>query len=165
MSPECRGGIFSRPNSYDTAKNDVWSLGVVLVNLTTGRNPWRQASSTDETFVAFLRDSNFLKTILPISDDANEVLKACFEIDPMRRASVWRLREMVKRVRTWTMDEDEIRTAGDHVRAVVENEFEKAAGSGKDVVQRIKERARKHEEETKYVHLLTLFLSLTSNQD
>ena len=156
MSPECRGGIFSRPASYDTAKNDVWSLGVVLVNLTTGRNPWRQASSTDDTFVAFLRNPDFLKTILPISDDANEVLKACFELDPLRRASIWRLREMVKRVRTWTMDEDEIRTAGKHVRAVVENEFEKAAGGGKEVVQRMKERARRQEEERKYVQLLHL---------
>ncbi|KAL7416306.1 kinase-like domain-containing protein [Mrakia frigida] len=142
MSPECRGGIFSRPVSYNTAANDVWSLGVILVNLTTGRNPWRQASSTDDNFVAFLRDVDFLQTILPISSATNEILQACFEVDPVRRVSIWRLREMVKRVRRWTMEDNEISKAGEHVKAVA-GEFGAAQGA-KERAQRIK--ARRAEE-------------------
>ena len=40
---------------YASSANDVWSLGVILVNLTCGRNPWKQASFDDSTYRAFTR--------------------------------------------------------------------------------------------------------------
>lgn len=76
------------PYNYDCASNDVWSLGVILVNLTCGRNPWKQASDRDATYRAFLEDPDFLKTILPITDELNDILKKVFERDPARRITI-----------------------------------------------------------------------------
>jgi serine/threonine protein kinase len=80
---------------YATAPNDVWSLGVILVNLTCGRNPWKKASPEDSTFRAFLKDSDFLSTILPISSELNDILRRVFECDPRRRISLQDLRDLI----------------------------------------------------------------------
>ncbi|KAF8595574.1 kinase-like protein, partial [Ceratobasidium sp. AG-I] len=91
------------PN-YDTLANDVWTLGVVLVNLSTGRNPWEAASPLDATFTSFCADpANFLPTILPISGEANAVLVRVFERDQAKRCSLAELKEMVLSVKRWTL--------------------------------------------------------------
>ncbi|KAE8391386.1 hypothetical protein BDV23DRAFT_182680 [Aspergillus alliaceus] len=33
---------------YESAPSDDWSLGVILVNLTCGRNLWKRASADDK---------------------------------------------------------------------------------------------------------------------
>ncbi|KAF9183880.1 hypothetical protein BGZ49_004487, partial [Haplosporangium sp. Z 27] len=73
LSPECQGGYNEPVKSYDSAANDVWSLGVILINLVFGRNPWKQAWLKDETFAAYAENNDFLKTILPMSDELNEI--------------------------------------------------------------------------------------------
>lgn len=88
MGPECQGGIMGRPTSYNTAANDVWSLGVILVNLVCGRNPWKQASASDETFREYLRNPNFLREILPVSDSLNSILKRVFSPFPEKRCQL-----------------------------------------------------------------------------
>ncbi|KAI8926008.1 kinase-like domain-containing protein, partial [Entophlyctis helioformis] len=39
-----------RPAPYSPAANDVWSLGVILINLLTGKNPWVEPSPKDKHF-------------------------------------------------------------------------------------------------------------------
>lgn len=92
MSPEC---LQSNPKPYASAPNDVWSLGVILVNLCCGRNPWKKASPEDSTFLAFLKDREFLRTILPLSPELNGILKLIFECDPHKRISIPELRKLV----------------------------------------------------------------------
>ncbi|KAH9845651.1 Protein kinase [Teratosphaeria destructans] len=82
---------------YASAPNDVWSLGVILVNLVCGRNPWKRASMDDPTFRAFVRDRNFLQSILPISSDLNFILRRIFEIDPRKRITLDELRDLIVR--------------------------------------------------------------------
>ncbi|KAL2436531.1 Negative regulator of sexual conjugation and meiosis [Exophiala dermatitidis] len=95
MSPECQQAP-SRPYArYAAAPNDVWSLGVILVNLTCGRNPWKKASPEDSTFRAFLKDPKFLSSILPISPELNLILRRIFECDPNKRITLQELREMI----------------------------------------------------------------------
>lgn len=91
MSPECLDQTSKKP-SYRCAPNDIWSLGVILVNLTCGRNPWKQASIEDSTYRAFTRNRNFLKTILPLSDELNDILVRIFERNPEDRISVTELK-------------------------------------------------------------------------
>ncbi|KAL9079941.1 MAG: hypothetical protein Q9159_007684, partial [Coniocarpon cinnabarinum] len=95
MSPECQDPRPKPFSGYASAPNDVWSLGVILVNLACGRNPWKRASPDDSTFAVFLRNRNFLKTILPITDDLNLILRAIFECDPSKRISIPVLRQMI----------------------------------------------------------------------
>ncbi len=108
---ECQGGIFDRLDSYSTQSNDIWSLGVILVNLTCGRNPWRQACPNDETFRAFLQNPNFLRSILPISNSLNYVLRRIFEVDPHLRLTLKQLRVLIEDMDSFNMSEAELRNA------------------------------------------------------
>ncbi|CAE6427131.1 unnamed protein product [Rhizoctonia solani] len=121
MSPECYGDPDSPVTSpaYSTRANDVWTLGVVLVNLTTGRNPWEAASPLDATFKSYCDDpANFLPSILPITPAANEVLIRVFEKDQRKRISIPELREMVARVERWTLRGHELDGAAEGARDV-----------------------------------------------
>jgi serine/threonine protein kinase len=94
MSPECLDHAARKPY-YLCAPNDVWSLGVILVNLTCGRNPWKQASIEDSTYRAYSRDPDFLKTILPLTDGLNDILRRIFTQNPEQRISLADLRERI----------------------------------------------------------------------
>lgn len=94
MSPECLDQSSKRPFYY-CAPNDVWSLGVILVNLTCGRNPWKQASFDDDTYRAYTRSQDFLKTILPVSDELNDILGRIFTRNPDQRITLPELRDRI----------------------------------------------------------------------
>ncbi|WRT65228.1 uncharacterized protein IL334_002171 [Kwoniella shivajii] len=111
IAPECLGDWFPENTSYPTRPVDVWSLGVILVNLVCGRNPWRIASPSDESFNSFLNDPTFLRRILPISSQCLFVLQQIFTIDPAERISLAALRKLVLEVETFSMGEEELRYA------------------------------------------------------
>lgn len=117
LSPECQGGLFERVDRYSTEMNDIWSLGVILVNLTCGRNPWRQACPNDETFRAFVGNPDFLRTILPISRATNHILKGLFALDPAHRTPLSELRRQVMAVETFTMTPEELKHAHSAAKA------------------------------------------------
>ncbi|KAH8168808.1 protein kinase domain-containing protein [Sarocladium implicatum] len=94
MSPECLQPSSRKP-FYRCAPNDVWSLGVILVNLTCGRNPWKQASFQDSTYRAFARDPSFLQTILPLTDELNDILGRIFHPSPEQRITLQELRARI----------------------------------------------------------------------
>ncbi|MCO5598696.1 hypothetical protein L7F22_052794 [Adiantum nelumboides] len=109
MGPECQGGISTHLEKYSTAANDVWSLGVILVNLICGRNPWKQACVDDETFREYLRNPDFLMDILPISKQTNSLLKRVFTVREDWRCSLAELRSMVHQVERFTATQSELR--------------------------------------------------------
>lgn len=85
----------TRKPYYMCAPNDVWSLGVILTNLTCGRNPWKQASFQDSTYRAFARSPDFLKTILPLTDELNDILGQVFHPNPELRITLSDLRNKI----------------------------------------------------------------------
>ncbi|OAX42428.1 kinase-like protein [Rhizopogon vinicolor AM-OR11-026] len=99
MSPECQGGDFAPTGSYSPLFNDIWSLAIILLNLATGRNPWKSASSSDPTFQAYLQDPpNFLPTVLPISPEVNEILCRMLEVDWRHRLTLAEVRMAIQDV-------------------------------------------------------------------
>jgi serine/threonine protein kinase len=107
---ECLGDWFPQNTSYPTRSGDVWSLGVILVNLVCGRNPWRIASPTDESFNSFLADPRFLRKILPVSEDCLYILTQIFTLDPSQRIDLASLRELILQVECFDMGEEELRS-------------------------------------------------------
>jgi serine/threonine protein kinase len=93
MSPECHKR--SGASCYESGPNDVWSLGVILVNLTCGRNPWKRAEPRDETYAAYLRDPHFLQSILPLSNELDTILRRIFEPNPRKRITLSELRDAI----------------------------------------------------------------------
>ncbi|OWP03228.1 hypothetical protein B2J93_2960 [Marssonina coronariae] len=94
MSPECLDHSSDKV-AYRCAPNDVWSLGVILVNLTCGRNPWKQASVEDPTYRAFTWNPDFLRTILPLSGELSEILGLVFQRNPAQRITVSELKRRI----------------------------------------------------------------------
>lgn len=109
IAPECLGEWFPSRATYPTRPGDVWSLGIILVNLVCGRNPWRIAAPSDESFGAFIKDPEFLRRILPISEECLDILTCIFTIDPADRISLPELRKLILSVESFTMNEEELR--------------------------------------------------------
>ncbi|KAF9482300.1 kinase-like protein [Pholiota conissans] len=105
MSPECQGGEFAPTGHYSPMSNDIWSLGIILLNLATGRNPWKSATPGDPTFQAYLRDPMaFLPSVLPISPEINEILVRMLEVDWRERASIREVRYAIEEITSFYSD-------------------------------------------------------------
>jgi serine/threonine protein kinase len=99
---ECQTSSPKAYSCYASAPNDVWSLGVILVNLTCGRNPWKRASFEDSTFRAYMKDPKFLRSILPLSTELDSILKRIFEFNPAKRITIAELRDLIVRCPRFT---------------------------------------------------------------
>lgn len=113
---ECQGATAAQPTpcinnthpqqplkGYSTQKNDIWSLGVILINLTAGRNPWKQATVKNATFAAYVRNPrHFFRTILPcISEELERILLRIFCLNPARRISLPELRLYIQKCQSF----------------------------------------------------------------
>ncbi|TNY18928.1 kinase-like domain-containing protein [Rhodotorula diobovata] len=157
MSPECQGGLFQRLSSYSTPHNDIWSLGVILVNLTCGRNPWKQACPSDETFCAYLGNPDFLRSILPISEHTNRILKRIFALNPQARISLADLRREILSVDTFVMSENELRHATRATKEAARAFAASAAKAPREVepeVEHVVARPHPHADEAMYDDVL-----------
>jgi len=96
---ECQGGAFAPDGTYGPMSNDVWSLGIILLNLATGRNLWKTATPDDPMFQAYLYDPlGFFPSVLPVSSEINEILVRMLHIDSGERITLSELREALEDV-------------------------------------------------------------------
>ncbi|SAL94926.1 hypothetical protein [Absidia glauca] len=76
---------------YDAAASDVWSLGILLLALLFGRNPWQEANVVDPVFAEYKRHPAMLKHhLFPDLSPALVGLlnQAVLNPDPSQRVSV-----------------------------------------------------------------------------
>jgi serine/threonine protein kinase len=75
MTPECLvGGYNPRVQYYSSRAADIWALAIILINLTTDRNPWAQATMDDSCYASFTKDPGFLSKMLPLSPGLESML-------------------------------------------------------------------------------------------
>ncbi|ORZ13143.1 kinase-like domain-containing protein, partial [Absidia repens] len=107
FSPECQSGMIrnqQRIKGYSTQQNDIWSLGIILINFAAGRNPWKQANMQDPTFVAYVQQPRhfFRRTLPMISDELDRILGRIFCLDPALRLSLPELRLRILKCHSFT---------------------------------------------------------------
>lgn len=104
--------------SYSSSANDIWALGVILINMITSRSPWQKAVTADTSFVDFLLNEDYLLEMLPISEGANALFRKIFTYEPSERITLSALREEIVALDSFFMTNDEIARAGEVVRDV-----------------------------------------------
>lgn len=85
---------------FPTIAGDIWSLGVLFINISCLRNPWPMALLTQDENTVF-RDymlhgkKKILSQILPISTQFNLLLDKIFRLDPNERINLPALRQEI----------------------------------------------------------------------
>jgi len=83
-----------REIGYSARANDAWAMGIILINLLFGRNPWFSASLDDECFMTFVKDdADFLRKKFGFTYEFNELVKKIFAFYPCERCT---LEEMIE---------------------------------------------------------------------
>ncbi|KAG0693287.1 serine/threonine protein kinase, negative regulator of sexual conjugation and meiosis [Suillus ampliporus] len=106
MSPECNSEAMK--SHYSPLYSDIWSLGVILVNMVTGRTPWGTAAPSDPDFRRYLGNVDFLLEVLPISKSFNKILKLIFQVKPSTRMSIPELRDEIVKLDSFYPSEAEL---------------------------------------------------------
>ncbi|KAG0072082.1 hypothetical protein BGZ89_008320 [Linnemannia elongata] len=101
MAPEQQSAHHPR-RPYLPAKSDVWSLGIIFLNLRFGRNPWKLSHpEADATFAAYAQDATVLDGMFPeLSTSALHFLHRVLCVDPDHRADVFEALELLHRIDT-----------------------------------------------------------------
>ncbi|PVU99964.1 hypothetical protein BB559_000212 [Furculomyces boomerangus] len=109
MSPElqdkhfcAKNKFFSCYSSQDTSNPiycspfaDIWSLGVIFINLIFGRNPWKTATMSDPTFKEFTKNPKILLYLFPLSKTGYNICISMLQLDPSKRASASTIHKLV----------------------------------------------------------------------
>lgn len=85
---------FNSPTAqgYDCASADVWSIGIFMLAILFGRNPWQEASLADPVFAEYAQDTSIIKDLFPaISDQFFILLTKCLALNPEDRPSMKQL--------------------------------------------------------------------------
>lgn len=110
---------------YDAKVADVWALGVILVNMIAGRNPWTTATRDDQCFLRSMTKPGYLQKMLPISDEAAAVLQRIFTYDPKMRVTLPDLREAILKVKTFFMSKEQLASGNRFAQIAARQYFQK----------------------------------------
>ena len=91
---------------YSTSHADIWSLGIILLNLITARSPWTKALTTEQTYNDFLTRPEVLRELLPLSDGAAAIIISLLDPVPTERLSLTALREAIIGLYTFFMSDE-----------------------------------------------------------
>ena len=99
---ECVGKVFGRARPYNYRISDIWSLGIIFINIAAARNPWGMATIDDGAFVEFLKQPDFLRTRFPLlSKEFERTIKSMLVLDPLYRIELSALRDNISGMGTF----------------------------------------------------------------
>ncbi|EKM56909.1 uncharacterized protein PHACADRAFT_160454 [Phanerochaete carnosa HHB-10118-sp] len=116
-SPECND-ICGEHQPYNLERNDIWAVGVILVNMLTGTTPWKGATGANDYYQSYLHSKEFLRSTLPISKEAAYICQRIFTENEEDSIGLAELRDLVCEVKEWWMDEEEIAQSSEHLQNV-----------------------------------------------
>lgn len=97
MSPEVFCQVGKQP--YFCSSNDVWSLGIILINLLTGHNPWNEPTLENKRFNCYVSEpKKYMQKQFKFSDEFCAVLGKVFAIDPLDRPTAAELCGLVAEI-------------------------------------------------------------------
>lgn len=104
MAPE----LFSRPTAtYNAAKADIWSMGIVIINLLLGINPWDRAELSDPDYCAYAESTDpaeHLRGRFNITAECAAMLAQVLNPDPVARVSNRQLYHLMLGMTVYTLD-------------------------------------------------------------
>ena len=101
----------SKKAPYSPELNDVWSLGVLFLDLACGDRIWEEPTARDERFRKFSEDpSDFLRSEYPLNDRTRYLLLRIFSPEPLR-ISLKALREEISSIDDFYLSDYEIAAA------------------------------------------------------
>lgn len=92
-SPECLNE--DRTTDRRGSRSDAWALGLILLNMLSGSTPWVRATPEHAIYVEFVEDKRFLLECLPISLDANRIIRRMLRANPLIRARLPEVRAWI----------------------------------------------------------------------
>ena len=122
QSPECLGFSLSLDSkeleSYPTGPSDIWSLGIILINMISGRNPWHEAKMSDAVFKDYaFSNPDIIRQNLLIADKVDDFLREnVFNLDPMKRCTPKEFRDFVIQQDSFKQDDQEDEKPKLHVK-------------------------------------------------
>lgn len=103
MAPERILIDYNDNTIFKTEKTEVWSLGILLINLTCNNNPWSIANHLEDlTFNCYVENNSILLNLLPISYDFYNLLIKILNINPMSRINLYDLINEIKLIKSFT---------------------------------------------------------------
>jgi len=113
MAPEQQPSMTRRP--YLPAKSDVWSLGIIFLNLRFGRNPWKMSrASADSTFAAYVQDNKVLDGMFPeLTASARLFLHRILCVDPNDRADALEALELLHKIDSIVSKDESMEDCGE----------------------------------------------------
>jgi len=95
-----------REIGYSARANDAWAMGIILINLLFGRNPWFSAALDDDCFMTFINDDpDFLRKKFGFSIEFNNLVKKIFAFCPCNRLTLEEMVEQFNKIDIYYDDE------------------------------------------------------------
>ena len=95
-------------SGYSPAAADIWAIGICLLNVLFGRNPFASPTPSDPLYADYLRDRQSLFDVFPnMSQDTFDVLSHCLTLDPEKR-SLSAMRDALQNVVSFTTDDESL---------------------------------------------------------
>ncbi|KAI8329393.1 hypothetical protein BC941DRAFT_443040 [Chlamydoabsidia padenii] len=94
---------------YDAASSDVWSVGILLLALLFGRNPWQEATGMDPSFAEYKRDPFVIKTHLfpTLSLPCAHFLQQVLTVHGPDRPSITQVKEQFMKLDTLLVEQQD----------------------------------------------------------
>lgn len=103
---------------------------MIAICMICGRCPWTRASLKDGNFAAYVSNTGYLRTVLPISEEADDIIRSIFILRESRCIDLLTLRQRLANVKTFYMSDEDLGAASSSARSIYEDYQPRMQGMG-----------------------------------